>query len=239
MRKILHHNELGGIIVTFKSNARSFIARWNSNTLMVTAPAMASDADALSALNRLLPRILAAKSRDVQFVKYYENQEIKLDGLLIVIKRQHLHRDSILIKQNSIESVTIAVGDGLDFDDIKTSQFISKALKRIARKNAARILLPRARQLSETLHCNPSAWEISSGSRILGQCSSTRCIKLSYMLIFLPQDLRDYIICHELAHLSEFNHSSRFHEICNSFLGGKEKELIKKLKTYHWPLIRK
>ena len=239
MRKILHHNELGGIIVTFKSNARSFITRWNSSTLTVTAPAMASDADVLSALNRLLPRILAAKSRDVQFVKYYENQEIKLDGLLIVIKRQHLHRDSILIKQNSIESVTIAVGDGLDFDDIKTSQFISKALKRIARKNAARILLPRARQLSETLHCNPSAWEISSGSRILGQCSSTRCIKLSYMLIFLPQDLRDYIICHELAHLSEFNHSPRFHEICNIFLGGKEKELIKKLKTYHWPLIRK
>mgnify|MGYP003292838196 CR=1 FL=1 len=230
MRKILHHNELGDIIVTFKSNARSFIARWNSNTLMVTAPAMASDADVQSALNRLLPRILAAKSRDVQFVKYYENQEIKLDGLLIVIKRQHLHRDSILIKQNSIESVTIAVGDGLDFDDIKTSQFISKALKRIARKNAARILLPRARQLAETLHCNPSAWEISSGSRILGQCSSTRCIKLSYMLIFLPQDLRDYIICHELAHLSEFNHSSRFHEICNIFLEGKEKELIKKLK---------
>ena len=182
---------------------------------------------------------IAIKARMKKENNSYENQEIKLDGLLIVIKRQYLRRDSILIKQNSIESVTIAVGDGLDFDDIKTSQFISKALKRIARKNAARILLPRARQLAETLHCNPSAWEISSGSRILGQCSSTRCIKLSYMLIFLPQDLRDYIICHELAHLSEFNHSPRFHEICNSFLGGKEKELIKKLKTYHWQLIRK
>ena len=239
MRKILHHNELGDIIVTFKSNARSFIARWSSNVLTVTVPAMASDADVQSALNRLMPKILAAKSRDTQFVKYYENQEIKLDGLLIVIVRQHLRRDSILIKQNSIELVTIAVGDELDFDNIKTSQFISKALKRIARKNAARILLPRARQLAETLHCNPSTWEISAGSRILGQCNSARCIKLSYMLIFLPQDLRDYIICHELAHLTEFNHSPRFHEICNSYLGGKEKELIKKLKTYHWPLIRK
>ena len=107
MRKILHHNELGGIIVTFKSNARSFITRWNSSTLTVTAPAMASDADVLSALNRLLPRILAAKSRDVQFVKYYENQEIKLDGLLIVIKRQHLHRGLCLYKVNRCPKVLL------------------------------------------------------------------------------------------------------------------------------------
>lgn len=239
MQKIFYHRDLGNVKVTYKSNARSFIARWNLDALMVTAPAMASDADVLSALNRLLPRLLAAKSRDAQFVKFYENQVIKLDGLTIVIMRQHLRRNGVLIKQSSIDSASIAVGDDLDFDNVKTSQLISNALKRIAQKNAAQILLPRARQLAETLHCNPSAWIISSGSRILGQCNNARCIKLSYMLVFLPAVLRDYIICHELAHLTEFNHSPRFHEICNSYLGGREKELIGKLKSFRWPLLRK
>lgn len=65
-----------------------------------------------------------------------------------------------------------------------------------------------------------------------------RKISLSAITMFLPPHLRDYIVCHELAHLSEMNHSARFHEICNGYCGGREKSLQKELKAFRWPILR-
>ncbi|OQA02828.1 MAG: hypothetical protein BWY68_00910 [bacterium ADurb.Bin400] len=45
-----------------------------------------------------------------------------------------------------------------------------------------------------------------------GSCSRRRCISLNWKVGFLPEDLRDYVIYHELAHLQVFNHSPRFWE---------------------------
>lgn len=59
------------------------------------------------------------------------------------------------------------------------------------------------------------------------------------MLVFLPLELSDYVIYHELAHLTEMNHSPRFHALLDSYLGGREAELVRKLKGFVWPVLRK
>ena len=43
-----------------------------------------------------------------------------------------------------------------------------------------------------------------------GSCSARRGISLNWRLLLLSPALQDYIILHELAHLSEMNHSKRF-----------------------------
>ncbi|MDE5658166.1 MAG: hypothetical protein K2I25_03855 [Muribaculaceae bacterium] len=40
MQKILVHKELGDVLVTFKPNARRFIARWGMGRVSLTAPAL-------------------------------------------------------------------------------------------------------------------------------------------------------------------------------------------------------
>ncbi len=43
-----------------------------------------------------------------------------------------------------------------------------------------------------------------------GSCSRTGNINLSTRLLFAPEEVQDYVILHELAHLVEANHSDRF-----------------------------
>lgn len=43
-----------------------------------------------------------------------------------------------------------------------------------------------------------------------GSCSKKGNLNFNYKIMFLPENLRDYIIVHEMCHLKELNHSRKF-----------------------------
>jgi predicted metal-dependent hydrolase len=58
-----------------------------------------------------------------------------------------------------------------------------------------------------------------------GSCSTKSNLNLSTCLLFAPEDVIDYVIIHELAHLIEMNHSHRFWALVeNAMPDYKEKE---------------
>ena len=70
---------------------------------------------------------------------------------------------------------------------------------------------------------------ITSAKTRFGSCSSKGNISFSYRLMLYPRELVDYVIVHELAHLSEMNHSDRFYKIIESVLPDY-RERVKRLK---------
>lgn len=50
-----------------------------------------------------------------------------------------------------------------------------------------------------------------------GSCSSKKCISLNWRLVLIEPELQDYVILHELAHLTEMNHSRRFWRLLDSY----------------------
>lgn len=64
-----------------------------------------------------------------------------------------------------------------------------------------------------------------------GSCSARRAISLNWRLILLPPDLHDYIILHELAHLTHLNHSKRYWNLLQQY--DAESKRHDKEVTYH------
>lgn len=46
-----------------------------------------------------------------------------------------------------------------------------------------------------------------------GSCSGKKNLNFNYKIIYLSEDLCDYVIVHELCHLGELNHSEKFWEL--------------------------
>jgi predicted metal-dependent hydrolase len=57
-----------------------------------------------------------------------------------------------------------------------------------------------------------------------GSCSTSGNVNLSTRLLFAPQEVIDYVIIHELAHLLEMNHSDRFWRLVAEAMPDYEKK---------------
>ncbi|MFH1564957.1 MAG: SprT family zinc-dependent metalloprotease [bacterium] len=62
-----------------------------------------------------------------------------------------------------------------------------------------------------------------------GSCSKNGNLSFNYKILTLPPRAADYIIVHELCHLKEFNHSSRFWALVGKFISDY-KEIKRELR---------
>ena len=65
-----------------------------------------------------------------------------------------------------------------------------------------------------------------------GSCSSNGNLNFNNRLLFVPKELVDYVVVHELAHRKEMNHSNAFWNVVEKYMPDY-KERRKKLREYH------
>lgn len=230
---IIEHPALGQVTVRLNTKATRISGRWKQGKVLLTAPSSAPKHRIAQALDSLAQRLLERKPH----FSYHENQSIICPGITFTIVRQNF-RPTMIIAARQLPDTKIQVGTGIDLGSETAIAAISKVLCNIANHYAPALLLPRAKEIAASIGIAPAKWQIGRGLRTLGTCSSRKTITLSSALVFLPQELRDYIVCHELAHLTEMNHSANFHALCNRYCGGKEALLRTQLKTFPFPILR-
>ena len=208
MNYTLDHPDIGTVLVTVRRNTRSMTMRWRDGVLHMGVPPTASPHEVMQTLDRYSSRLIARKPT----VRFHPDDTLQFQGLTVAIGRQSLRPDKIVAQLHGTDG-TVSIGSSIDPDSDDTARSVSRH------------------------GVPPRGWEISRGHRKLGHCTSTRIVSLSYVLMFLPPRLRDYIILHELAHLSEMNHSPRFHALCDRYCGGREKLLVAELRRYPWPIL--
>ena len=51
-----------------------------------------------------------------------------------------------------------------------------------------------------------------------GSCSSRKNLNFNYKLAYMPQEIMDYVVVHELAHLQHMNHSQEFWQLVEQYI---------------------
>lgn len=225
------------IVVTQLANARRFRGVLkNDGTLKITVP-KGADPDTV---REMIDKIVAdVKAHAPQWQpRYAEGTIIAVGDSRLIINHNPTIKPYNVVARRAGNDYHINVATNLPFGEQQTDLTINKVVLKCAKALAPGILLPRAAKIAEDLGVETRQWKIGIGHRVLGTCHPDRSITLSAINVFLPAELIDYIVCHELAHLSEMNHSPRFHQLLDSYLLGREKEFYSRLKSFNWPIIR-
>jgi len=112
--------------------------------------------------------------------------------------------------------------------DFKNGQFcipsnlspeeIKEACIKIYHMLAKRDLTEMTSYFAERMGVKPAAIKINSAKSRWGSCSEKKSINFSWLLIMADDDVIEYVVVHELAHIIELNHSKRFWAIIEKIL---------------------
>lgn len=84
------------------------------------------------------------------------------------------------------------------------------SLRRLVHNFASDALQCRVAYQAKRLGLEYASLSVRDQSSRWGSCSQRRGLSLNWRLVLLEPELEDYVILHELAHLTEMNHGPRF-----------------------------
>ena len=105
---------------------------------------------------------------------------------------------------------------------IGTDKQLERDVTQWYKDQALRLFKQRVSHYAVVMNLLPPEIRLSTAKTQWGCCTARGSIRLNLQLIKLPTRLIDYVVVHELAHLQEMNHSSRFwavvHAACPDYL---------------------
>jgi hypothetical protein len=166
-------------------------------------------------------------------------------------KEAWIRKQLYIVEQNksvqiNIEDEVVLFGEvcSIDLEEAKQLRLYLEKVKISNNKNvlkcydnyykfyAEQYLIPRVDYFAKIMNLNYQEIKFKKMKSRWGSCSSSGIITLNTMLIKIEKELIDYIVVHELAHLTHMNHSKKFHDLVERYVLNA-KELNKKLKTIH------
>lgn len=110
--------------------------------------------------------------------------------------------------QNIEDKLVVEVYVG--FDKEKISREIQDAMLRFYLEKGIAYLTEKVNYYTSLLEVDYTKIEIKKVSSIWGSCSAGNALSFNRKLVMAPEEIIDYVIIHEVCHLRERNHSSRF-----------------------------
>lgn len=96
---------------------------------------------------------------------------------------------------------------------IDHAEWVAKRVLQWYAKQALPDFSRRVQLLAAQMGEQVSAVALSNAKSRWGSCNSRRQIRLNWRLIQAPPHLIQFVVAHEMAHLKEMNHSSRFYAV--------------------------
>ena len=145
--------------------------------------------------------------------------EIKEPGVLLVRAPYGLSEKRI---QNFLDEKELWIYENLEkvarsYENREVNPQISlEDIKKLA-KQAVEELPPVVEKYAKEMGVTYGRITIRHQKTRWGSCSGKGNLNFNCLLMLMPQEVRDYVIIHELAHRREMNHSKAFWEIVEEF----------------------
>jgi len=187
--------------------ARQYVLRvLPDGTPRVTIPRWGSKRDALAFLDA--QRDWVARQRAAQAARaqvrpsreWHDGHLLLLGGSTIPLRRGSASRAGV-VEQDGALVVTPRPRDGDDLRPVASAWLLLRA---------RRILPPRLLVLAAQFDLTVTHVSVRNQRARWGSCATGGRISLNWRLIQTPDDVRDYVLIHELMHLRQPNHSARF-----------------------------
>ena len=143
------------------------------------------------------------------------------ESLSFLGKEYKLH----VIRQPGVKSVTLdfnnvefIVGVPSCIPDDEQSESIRNALLEWYKERAAETLAERVNIYSHNLTVKPSWLLVKDQKTRWGSCTRDNKININWKIIMAPQEIVDYLVVHELAHIKVRNHSALYWKLVESIL---------------------
>jgi len=140
-------------------------------------------------------------------------------------KRFTLDYGDIVICRNKPHIITAQICDDHWYDDEHfyippglTPDEIRCACVNLYIRIARCVLTDKTQKFAGSMSVIPAGIKIGSAKSQWGSCSAKKKINYSWLLIMADDEVIDYVVVHELAHLMEMNHSKRFWSIVGSMI---------------------
>lgn len=135
------------------------------------------------------------------------------DGSIVAVHPENISFLKIL---SVIEDKINWIKKKVDFFDSKQYIAIFKGTKREYLKNkdkALELVKSKVEYFNSFYKFHYNKIYVKNQKTRWGSCSVKKNLNFNYKIIFLPKELQDYLIVHELCHLKEFNHSKKFWDL--------------------------
>ena len=236
----INDKKLGPIDVYSRQGMVSTNFRYEDGVLKMHVPTGLGSKRIYEIIEEMRPRLEVIVSEEANSsFRYHEGQVIPCLGYTITIERHNLLKRvaRYYARSSDLTQLVVDVWKEADLSDLSVTKLISSCITELIKVRAPLYLIDFAEGVARKKGVTPKRFVIGRGLRKLGHCTRSNEILLSYNLMLLPEDLAEYIICHELAHIAEKNHSPRFHAECDRLCGGRERELEQRLRAFTFPVL--
>jgi predicted metal-dependent hydrolase len=232
-QKIIHIPELGEIPITKKKGCKRLNIRVNAREVKVSIPFRSSFGEGERFLLEKLSWIKETSQRLAQQLPkklIYDEHSILFTQAGIIKIEKH-QSEKYAIKKNGFETI-ILIPSNVEINSETVQNSIKYLITKYIRKEAKSNLPNRVHILAQQINVRYGKVKINNATTRWGSCSYRNDINLNLKLLFLPEELSDYVIFHELAHVHNKNHGPKFWEFLDK-IAGEAKQKAKKLKKFN------
>jgi len=158
--------------------------------------------------NWILSKLQAREANQVEKIQWLDGEHLLYLGNDIQLSvSQSRSNKALVFDQNSLNVACLQPNN---------HALVSRKVIQWYRKQAALDFARRLEILAAKLRVPTPPLAISNARSRWGSCNSRGEVRLSWRLLQAPPHIINYVICHELAHLKQMNHSAKFYAVLES-----------------------